>query len=366
MRILILTAIPFWHPGTGELIEQLRENGIEVEALDIFHGTKIDTKGRQVDLLKMKGILRKIYLKFFRKSFTRKHISTDQIIDIHFVEPLYSKYLLDLPNKIICTLFGSDLFRTTNEQKNQQAPLFERADGILLSKNMIPFFEKYFPAYTDKYILNQYGSKRIDVITSKLNDHVQPVSFRFPSDKKVVCIGYNGKKEQQHLEIIKELAKDSDLLKKIHLVIPMTYGVKGDYADSVYNQLKKLNCSFDLIRDRLSDHEITDLWLSTDININMQTTDALASSIKEAMSAGNIMLIGEWLPYDIYREIGIVYEEVNFENLTLKLNSTIDNFDDLHASNQKNPEIISGFASWSSLIKSWIASYERILNGSKQ
>ena len=36
MRILILTAIPFWHPGTNELIEELRTKGIRVDALDIL------------------------------------------------------------------------------------------------------------------------------------------------------------------------------------------------------------------------------------------------------------------------------------------------------------------------------------------
>jgi len=49
MRVLILTAIPFWHPGTQELIDRLKSNSIEVEALDIFHGKKLNSQNEIVD-----------------------------------------------------------------------------------------------------------------------------------------------------------------------------------------------------------------------------------------------------------------------------------------------------------------------------
>ena len=37
-KILILTPIPIWHPGTKELVELLNKNNFNVELLDVFNG----------------------------------------------------------------------------------------------------------------------------------------------------------------------------------------------------------------------------------------------------------------------------------------------------------------------------------------
>jgi glycosyltransferase involved in cell wall biosynthesis len=362
MRILILTAIPFWHPGTNELIELLRDRGIEVEALDIFHGRKINSRGEEENLVSLTGIIRRVYLKLFRKRLVKKHIAPDQLVDIHFVEPMYAKYLLDLPNKMICTLFGSDLFRTTSEQKNQQKGLFEKAVGILLSKNMQPEFGKHFPEQEAKYIFNQYGSKRIDLVIER--SELKPTSsFNFPQNKKVITLGYNGKEEQQHLKIINALSNSKALAEQCHFVLPMTYGGSQDYIDRIENEMKLNDFSYSILTNRLSDEEMADLWLSSHICVNMQTTDALASSIKEALAAGNIMLVGEWLPYDIYSELGVVYEKTNFDNLPSRLKNSLDNFDDIRERTMKNKGLVKNFASWQVLIDKWVTSYERIYGG---
>jgi hypothetical protein len=53
-----------------------------------------------------------------------------------------------------------------------------------------------------------------------------------------------------------------------------------------------------VIEERVNDFELAEIRFVSDITINMQTTDALANSIKEAIAAQNILIVGDWLPYD--------------------------------------------------------------------
>ncbi len=356
MRILILTAIPFWHPGTSELIEVLSKRGVIIEAADIFHGYFIDQNGIKHDLVKLNGIFRRIYLKLFRKKITKRIVKDFDILDIHFVEPLYTKYLLKVENKIICTLFGSDLFRTSARQKADQYPLFQKADRIVLSKNMVPYFLEHFSDVNhEKFLFNQYGSKRLDLIAKVERKKLKKPYF--------VCCGYNEKREQQHMQLIDELLKLSeDQKQKMHFLFPMTYGDDFQNRVAVKNKLLNSGLNYTIYENRLNDQEIADLRLKSCITINTQTTDALASSIKEAMVAGNVMLIGEWLPYDIYQEMGVYYKQINFNNLTKILQATIDDIENEYQKSSKNTPIIMNFASWDKLAENWVSGYKELLN----
>jgi len=370
MRILILTAIPFWHPGTQELINHLRERGIQVSALDIFHGMEVNEKNEIVNLIPfgLKGFLARVYMKLFRKHFVHKHTKDADIIDLHFVEPAYSKYIPDLDKKFICTLFGSDLFRTSDTAKNDQRILFDTCDRILLSKNMVAYFEEHFGAKPEKYQFNQYGSARIDSVyeaLSSLNRAATRQKWSIPQGATIVTIGYNGKPEQQHLKILDQLKSlPPEEKKSLFLIFPMTYGGTAEYHNQVDQNAEDIGNGHRVLLSRLSDKEITELRIISDITINTQTTDALASSVKEAMVSGDIMLVGEWLPYDIYRELGVHFLSTNFTTLRDDFVNSLRDVDKLRELSVKNAEIIRKFASWNVLIDQWISDYDQLHNES--
>ncbi|PWL30501.1 MAG: hypothetical protein DCO96_05860 [Fluviicola sp. XM-24bin1] len=371
MRIIILTAVPFWHPGTSELIDRLRSRGIEVTALDIFHGKGYDGKGEIVNLLPfgLKGILAKVYLKLFRKSFTKKHTQSADILDLHFVEPAYSKYIPGLGKRFICTLFGSDLFRTNNAAKEQQRILFDTCDGILLSKNMVPYFEEHFGDKSDKYQFNQYGSTRIDSVyqaVGSMDKTTLQKKWDLIEGRTYVTIGYNGKPEQQHLEVLEQLKSLTEEEKsQLFLLFPMTYGGDEAYYESVTNTAHSFGLHYAAYFERMSDEQITELRILSDISINTQTTDALASSVKEAMVSGDILIVGEWLPYDIYKEMGVFYQTTDFVSLANILRNTLSNVDKLREQSVQNADIIRKFASWDVLIDRWIEDYQQLYNEGK-
>ena len=279
------------------------------------------------------------------------------MLDLHFVEPYYAKYVLDIPNKLICTLFGSDLFRTNEVQKKMQAPLFEKAEGIVLSKNMLEYFEKSFGSYDEKYLFCQYGSKRLDMMDDA----------RDKDDSLIrIIVGYNNKREQQHIAVLNILKNlPDDWKNRIEIVLPMTYGDDILNQKEVESTIANIGLRYKLYRSRLSDSEIVELWQTSDIMLNMQTTDALASSIKEAIAAGNLLIVGDWLPYGIYGDLGIYFKTVNFANLESVLLESLVNLDSELRQCSTNKNKIVEFASWSSLIDEWIANYNKICFGGK-
>ena len=370
MNIVILAPIPFWHPGTQELIDGLKTHGINVRALDIFYGKAIDENGvlHEYKPAFLKGFAAKFYLRLFRKRFIRRHIKQGDIVDIHFLEPFYGRYIEEIKKKnvkLITTLFGSDLFRTNETQKKMQSPVFEMSDAIILSENMVPYFETHFPGYQGKYRFNQYGSLRIDVV-NELNSPENKKKFKgkygIAADKIVVSCGYNGKKEQQHLKLLDEISRLENFDKeKLFLLMSMTYGREDlEYIGQVKSKLKETGIAHRCFEERLSDREIAEIRIISDITINTQTTDALASSIKEAMVAGDVMLVGEWLPYDIYKKLGVFYSTTSMETITGKLIDILANIDEYREKSKANREIILNFASWNVLIKDWVKVYREI------
>jgi glycosyltransferase involved in cell wall biosynthesis len=370
MNVVILTPIPFWHPGTQELVDGLKSAGLQVRALDIFHGRTIDEHGalREHKPAFLRGFFEKLYLRLFRNSLIAREIKDGDIVDIHFLEPAYGRYIEAIRRKdikLITTLFGSDLFRTNDEQKRAQAPVFARSDAIVLSENMVAYFEEHFPGYEKKYRFNQYGSARIDLVAaldSPENKREFRRKYKIPDGKIVVSCGYNAKKEQQHLKLLDEIDKLGVSEKeKLFLLLSLTYGREdADYVAEVKRKAARLNIPHLFFEERLGDTEIAEIRIISDITINTQTTDALASTIKEAMVAGDVMLVGDWLPYGIYRNLGAFYLTSPLDRLSEKLEDILRNIDEYREKSRVNTKIIQNFASWNVLLKDWIKLYREI------
>ena len=370
MKVLILTPIPFWHPGTGELIAELRARDFSVRVIDVFLGVGLDENNAKFDLLPsvQMPFLRRVILKLFRKKLLGKHLRKDEIVDIHFVEPAYGQ-LADVVSGeskgLIATLFGSDLFRTTEEEKRRQSPVFENADIINLSKNMIPLVDESFPGQSEKYRINQYGSKRLDIVVEKLTKREEIRSkYGIRKDQIVVTCGYNGKREQQHLQMFDALKGLPLVTKsKLKLLVPLTYGLRNagpEYLPQIENALEESGIEFQVLVERLSDEEIAETKVVSDITLNLQTTDALASSIKEAMVSGDVMVLGEWLPYDVYEELGIHFVPTSVEGLSNMLRKVLEDFEGHRSKSRKNQKEILAFCSWDVLIEDWISTYKEL------
>jgi hypothetical protein len=129
----------------------------------------------------------------------------------------------------------------------------------------------------------------------------------------------------------------------------MTYGVpNAEYIGKLKTNLNRLNIPYYIFTKRLSENELADLRLMSDIALNIQITDAFSSSLVEHIYAGSTLVVGKWLPYSVFSKYGIRYiaiEESEISNTIQKLcesdNSNV-NFANISAAEQMSSWRITG------------------------
>ncbi len=315
MRVVVLTPIPLWHPATTELAERLKQEGLDIKLADIWTLRTIGENGEILNAIPsiFRGLTLRIIRNLLRKRFINKLLSNDDIVDIHWCDSNYSRYtdiLMSSGGKLVTTIFGSDIYRNSAEDKIKQKELFSKAHIIVLGPNMKDDFNRMFPGLESKLRFNQYGSSRLDLIDnmSRGNSLALRKKHNIAEDKIVVTLGYNAKKEQQHSLFIEMLqGVDHKIKQQLHLILPMTYGENENpaYITTVKEKLESLEISYTLYDKWMDDVELAETKLISDITVNIQQTDALSSSIKEALVAQDIVLVGDWLPYKIYEDMGV-------------------------------------------------------------
>ena len=367
-RINILTPIPFWHPGTTEYINYLNSEGYKVVALDVWSFNFYNEEKIIYNLVPkvFKGFFSRAYKRIFRKKVISKYILSGDIVDIQWCGHYYAKYMdiIKAQNvKIFASLFGSDLYRNTNANRLVQRKIFEVADKIVMGVNMKEDFEEHFPGLSRKILFAQFGSKRLDMVDeqakkNKLSNLKK--KFNIQDSKIVVTIGYSSKEQQQHLIFFRVLKSlESTLKQKLFLILPLTYGVdkESEYYVTLKKEIKELEIDYLCFENRLSDEELVETKLISDITVNLQTTDALSSSIKEAIAAENILLVGKWLPYHIYEELGIYIIRSEINDFEKNFRDILKNLDYHKGKCKQNKELVLEFASWKHLIKQFISNY---------
>ena len=367
-RINILTPIPFWHPGASEFVENIRKEGFEVVGLDIWSFNYYDKNGEIHSLIPkiLKGFFARIYRRLFRKRIIRKYIQNGDIVDIQWCGHYYHKYMDVIKNqnvKIFASLYGSDLYRTDPKDRIGQRTIFEIADKIVIGINMQEDFEKAFPNLTEKIVFAQFGSKRLDIIakmSKTANKSELRAKYGIPSSKIAVTVGYNSMPQQQHLLFLNLLKnQSSDLKENLFLLIPMTYGSEkeSEYYVTLKKEISDLGIEYLCFEKRLSDIELAETKVISDITVNLQTTDALSSSIKEAMVARDVVLVGDWLPYDIYEKLGVYFERSNLDDFFSRFETILDTMNEAVSKCEDNPLKVVKFASWKYITPQFVKNY---------
>ncbi len=371
MRIVILTPIPLWHPGTSELMKRLENANFSVIAFDIWSLQTCDGQGKINDLRSIKSgnIFGKLLNRLCRKKIILKLINNHDILDIHWCDPNYIRYFSILRKKevkIISTVFGSDFYRVNEQKLSKLGVLFSESDRVMIGANMKEDVISVFPEIENKIVYNQYGSERLDVIVKLMGQSVDDMRSKWGIEKNdvVVSLGYNAKKEQQHivlLDVLNELPEN--ILNNIVVILPLTYGSEEQPEYFKYILSKSKNCNVRkmiILDEKLSDNELAESKLVSDITINIQTTDALSSSVKESFAAGNTVIVGKWLPYNVYNEIGLYFYSSEIVELKEVLLIAIKNLDADKERCKLNTEKIMTFASWASVMPLFINTYNEI------
>ena len=292
------------------------------------------------------------------------------MINLHYVDSddmIYTPVLKKLTkSKLIFSYWGSDLFRAGDRQLFFRGIFARCADYITFDNKdlQIKFKKVYKWANQVPAEVILFGLPVLDIIKEKYKNQLLPdirKKWNIPNDKIVVAVGYNGHPQQQHIKILKTIGKmDETDRKRIVLLIQMTYGGSKEYRRKVLVEAKKTGCEYRVICQFLSDDEIADLRIMTDIYINAQTTDAFSGSVCENLFAGTKLLNARWLRYQEFKEHYFKYWEFNKIEEIGKLIKTVM---EQKADCSGNRELIWQLRSWEFCVPKWERVFRKLVHG---
>jgi glycosyltransferase involved in cell wall biosynthesis len=195
------------------------------------------------------------------------------------------------------------------------------------------------------------------------------LKYKIPENKICITVGYSSSPVQQHLQFIEKIKKfKTEVASKVILLFPLTYGIEkeSEYYKTLIAEIESSGFDYLLFENRLSDEELCETRILSDIMVNIQTTDSQASSIKEAFAARNVVLVGDWLPYDFYSDEGVTIYKTNLNSLAVKLLAVLNNLPEYKKASSENHIKVTSFASWNQIIPMFINNYLEVVNGGNQ
>lgn len=280
---------------------------------------------------------------FFKGFLTQKIFFKNNNYDVyhfHFLkfEYLFQLFFLPQNKKIICSFWGSDLFRSNGIiQYHFQQKALKRANVITVQNEemvevvLAKFGRELKPKI--KKLLFPLDATLFDALdlyrnnSNEINQFKKEVLNLSPT-QKVVAIGHNANKFNNHLAILQYLNNlDNQLKEETHFVFLMTYGElnKGEYINELMNCCKTNNIQHHFFSEYLSTKDLALLKLATDVFVHLPESDAMSGSLIEAAYAGNNIITGSWLPYSRFTKAGIQYSTIsNYYELIPQLKNQLN------------------------------------------
>lgn len=275
----------------------------------------------------------------------------------------------------LCSIGGSDLYRFSKIPIEffLQKRIIKRADRF--SSENEETREFFYKVYGERYreIPHDICRFGVDILDSidKISTNIEytkQVAGDFPKDKIIVLCGTNAREEHNHKEIIRVIQNmNCDYREKCFFVFPMTYPTgREEYILQIETAIKQITSSYVILRRYMNVDEMAELAMMTDIMIHVQTTDQLSSAMISHMYHGNLVIAGNWLPYESLRKNGVYFHSINsLEDLSDSLNDAIGNLSFYKEKCCDNKKAIHRLSSWDAIVKDWYQLYNYTLGGVK-
>lgn len=305
-----------------------------------------------------------------RKWFIRKRLNAIKnnydIIHIHYLDQnliTANRILKTFKGKIYITVWGSDFYRRSSQQRKNLLPLINLADNIFFpNRSTLEDFKTELNIKNNCSTLS-FGLKPLDFLkntTITTFDYKTLFDLEKADAYKFVTIGYSSRPQHQHLKIIESFISQKRLNNfKLFFIVPLAYGSGNiDYVRKIRDSLKKSGYKYKLLTDYLTDKQVAKLRKMTDIFIQLQTTDQLSGSMQEHIAAGNIVITGSWLPYHQLTSEGVHLEFVdNVSEVGNKLHSVLTRYEEIKPKCISSKDIIYNMSSLDSIRNQWMKIY---------
>lgn len=301
-------------------------------------------------------ILYYIYLLFLIIIKGKKY----QIIHFHFT---YIFYLFLIPFckfykiKIISTIWGSDFYHANKIELYLKIKFWKKTDIISITNENLKDILVKFGLNKNKINITRFGLsniENIDTLLKKWDKNSYKKSLNIPTDKKIVMVGYNRSANQNHEIIINSIQRlDKDKLNQYFFVFPLTYG-PVERLKKISSLLKSTPLNYIILSNMLSMKEFSKYTISTDIFVQLQNTDQLSATMTEHIYCGNSVITGSWLNYNILREKGAHFFNINsFDELSIDLSYLLCNCNLTNEQKKENKKVVFELCHWKENINSW-------------
>ena len=323
-------------------------------------------------LLAIKGFRiwwRRHLLKIALRNISSKY----DICNIHYADKDILPFITDIrkiAKKIICTIWGSDIYRASKRVLSKQKEFYSEVDIITFeNKNTLEYFDNIFHLNKSKYRFFAFHLKPLESIQNmeQISKEESKRFLNIDPDKVIITIGYSASPGAQHIRILNSLKNDEQLLKlkeKIYFLLPLTYPKIEKYLLKLKQNFRMFPFSFRLFSDFMTNEEVAHLRKATDIFMILTITDQLSGSMLEHLYTQSVVLAGEWLPYSVLEEKGVYFRKVShsFNDLGALLLDTINNFENEKSKCAVNSNIIAKINDWEIIMENWQNIYSEALS----
>ncbi len=319
-----------------------------------------------VNLNKSKSKFSKISKFFTMFKFALKHrkYNTIDYCEVHIPPHSVQAYILGFVLKILraknfLIFWGSDILKLDSKYDKRMEYLLKQSHAVSLpTDNMREAFCNHFGNRYDDIMYNcKLGSLGFDAITETLKTSSREDCKRqlgIDPSQTVIAVGYNGKRRHQHIKAIDALGKlSAEIKEKITVLIHVGNECEADYMDEIKSSLKANNLKSCIIARPLSLEEIAPMRIATDIFLHAQISDAFASSIRECIYAGGLLINPTWIKYYEYDKLGIKFIKYDsFDEIPGIVTKIFT--EGIQIDLKKNSELIYQNFSWEFLKKNWM------------
>lgn len=306
-------------------------------------------------------------MRYYMKYSLKSASSNYDFVHIHFFNKnfLYinPKHIQNITRNLVISFWGSDFYKRSSLQKQKMIPYLDIAKEILFGNpQMRDSLVDYYNNYFSKTRILPIGLEilsSIDNEIDKFNSNKELKNDLGFSDKTVITIGYSSHPDQHQIEIIELITKsiDSRELDRIHFVFPLTYGDQN-YKEQIIYSAKKHGLSFTALTKPLSKDIIAKYRIASDIMVHLRDTDQFSGSFQEYLYTGNVVITGNWLPYQFIIDKGIYLHSLgNIDELSTTLNYVLVNLNTESEKTIGNKRIIAEISHWNVLVEKHFSVY---------
>lgn len=283
------------------------------------------------------------------------------LIHIHSINSYILTYFIVIfmkrySERIVCTVYGSDIFMKTDIDLKKWKKIFDRIDAISIATNNIKdkFKRVFGNEYDSKLYKVPFGLTNLIAIDNLDENVSYKERLGINKDKILISIGHNKCVEQQHLNVLESISKLSqNVLDKIAIVLQLTYGNGSkEYVNKVKESANQIGCDVLFLDKYMNGNEIAVLTKATDYYINSQKSDAMSGAMLEYLYAETVVFNPQWIEYGELKEQGCEYVTyASFGELIEIIQDLISERKTIDVS--KNKDIVRNFSHWDINTKKW-------------